>query len=287
MRSIALLANPGSGSGDAEAVAGLLREAGAEVSEFAVGAWKEAAQAGADRIAVAGGDGSIGCAAQAARRAGVPLAVIAVGTANDFARGAELPSDVEAACALAARGERLRPMELGSVGERAFVNVASVGLAPIAAEEAEGLKDRIGALAYPVGAAQAGVTADPVECVVRCDGDEVFGGEAWQVSVACMGAFGGGASLEADAGDGLLDLVVIEGSSRARLVKHAYGLRVGSVEGQKGVIDARCAEIELELRGEGAKLNVDGELVEASELTGEDGAIRFTAERAAFDLVVA
>lgn len=285
MTSIALLANPDSGDGAAERVADLLREGGAEVKPFPIGAWEEAALSGSDRIAVAGGDGSLGCAAAAAGKAGVPLAVIATGTANDFAAAAELPADLEAACGLAVAGKDLRSMELGRVGGRPFVNVASVGLAPIAAEEADGLKEQIGALAYPVGAAKAGATAHPVRCRVTCDGRELHDGEAWQVSVACMGAFGGGASLEADAGDGLLDLVVIEGSSRARLVKHAYGLRIGTVEGQKGVLDARCATVELTLRDEGDCLNVDGELVEATELE-VDGTIRFAAERDAFALVV-
>ncbi|MFN8149950.1 MAG: diacylglycerol kinase family protein [Solirubrobacterales bacterium] len=285
MASIALLANSGSGSGDADAVADLLRGHGAEVSEYEIGDWERAARPGAARIAVAGGDGSIGAAAAAAAAAGVPLAVIATGTANDFAGAAGLPADVEEACEIAARGERLRAMELGRAGGRPFVNVASAGLAPIAAEEADGLKEKLGALAYPVGAVGAGATAQPIDCVVSGDGEELFAGEAWQVSVACMGAFGGGASLEADAGDGLLDLVVIEGSGRARLVKHAFGLRVGSVEGQKGVIDARCARISVTIRDEAASLNVDGELVEAAELE-RDGEILFEAERAAFELVV-
>lgn len=285
MPSIALLANPGSGSGEARSVADLLREHGAEVSEHEIGDWETAARSGVERIAVAGGDGSLGSAAAAAAAAGVPLAVIATGTANDFAAAAGLPGGFEEACELAVRGERLRAMELGRAGGRPFVNVASAGLAPIAAEEADGLKEKLGALAYPVAAVGAGATAEPVDCVVGCEGGELFSGEAWQVSVACMGAFGGGASLEADARDGLLDLVVIEGSSRARLVKHAFGLRVGSVEGQKGVIDARCGRISLTLRGEGASLNVDGELVDAAELE-RDGEIIFEAERDAFELVV-
>jgi diacylglycerol kinase (ATP) len=286
MRSIVLLANPDSGDGGSARVAGLLREAGAEVTELPIGDWERAVEAGADRIAVAGGDGSIGCAAAAAGRAGVPLAVIATGTANDFAAAAGLPADVEAACTLAATGEELRAMELGRAGGRPFVNVASVGLAPTAAEEADGLKEKVGALAYPLGAAKAGATAEPVRCRVVCDGRELHDGEAWQVSIACLGAFGGGASFEADAGDGLLDLVVIEGSSRARLVKHAFGMRVGTVEGQKGVIDSRCGTVELTLEDEGECLNVDGELIEAAELD-EDGSIHFEAARDAFGLVVA
>lgn len=281
---IALLANTGSGSGDASEVAGMLRDAGAEVSEFEIDDPDAVSRTDAERVAVAGGDGSIGCAAAAAGAAGLPLAVIAAGTANDFARAAELPADLGSACELAARGTKLRPMELGRAGGRPFVNVAGVGLAPIAAEEADGLKEQLGALAYPLGAAKAAVTAEPVGCRVRCDGETIHEGGAWQVSVASMGAFGGGASLEADAADGLLDLVVIEGSSRARLVKHAYGLRVGSVEEQRGVRDARGAVVELELDDPDASLNVDGELVAAADLA-DDGVIRFTAKRAAFDLV--
>ena len=46
---------------------------------------------GPERIAVAGGDGTIGSVAELAGRLGVPLAVIPTGTANDFARAHELP----------------------------------------------------------------------------------------------------------------------------------------------------------------------------------------------------
>ncbi len=284
MRSIALLANPGSGAGRAEDAAELLREAGARVELFEIGDAERAAASGAERIAVAGGDGSVGTAAAAAAHAGLPIAVIAVGTANDFAAALELPTDIGEACRLAATGERRRRLELGRAGSRPFVNVASIGLSPAAADEAHGLKDRMGALAYPVGAVKAGVTAEPVGCEVACDGGTLYDGEAWQVSIACTGAFGGGASVEADATDGKLDVVVIDGGSRARLVKHAYGLRVGTVEGQKGVLDARCAAVTVRLAADEC-LNVDGEVVEASEL-GDGGMIEFRVDAAPFELIV-
>ena len=73
-------------------------------------------------------------------------------------------------------------------------------------------------------------------------------------------------------------------SDTARLAKHAYGLRVGAVEGQKGVIDERCSTIELRLEGE-ESLNVDGELIAAADLA-DAGVISFRAERDAFELIV-
>lgn len=285
MRSIALLANTKSGDGRAGHVERLLREAGANVESFEVSEPDRAAASGAERIVVAGGDGSIGRSAAEAARAGLPIAVVAVGTANDFAVMLGLPSDLHEACELAVHGEKRRRLELGRAGDLPFVNVASVGLSPEAAEHADELKERLGVVAYPIGAVKAGALADPVECEVRCDGSILHSGAAWQVSVACTGAFGGGASLETDTTDGKLDVVVIEGGSRSRLVKHAYGMRVGTVEGQRGVLDSRCSTVEIVLDAEEC-LNVDGELVEASDL-GADGVVRFRIESERFELVVA
>ena len=284
MATIALLVNRDSGDGGAERVETLLAAEGAEVTSFDVRDCDEAARSGAERLVVAGGDGSLGYAAAAAGAAGIPLAIVPAGTANDFAAHVGLPADLEDACRLAAAGTRTRSLELARVGKRPFVNVASVGLAPAAAEHAEGMKGRIGALAYPVGAIRAGLLAHPVRCRVTCDGRALHDGEAWQVSVASAGAFGGGASVEADASDGQLDVIVIEGSSRLRLAWHAYGLRIGRIEGQSGVIDRRCSTVGLKL-GDGECLNVDGELIEAGEL-GDAGAVSFSVEPAAFELIV-
>lgn len=281
---IALLINPDSGRGRANEVERLLRGHGARVESFPISEHDRAVASGPDRMAIAGGDGSIACVAEAAGRAGVPLAVIPTGTANDFATGAGTPAGVEAASELAVRGERRRSMEIGRAGERPFVNLTSVGLSPVAADHAHGLKRRLGALAYPLGAIRAGLTARPVACHVDADGRRRFDGEAWQVSVACTGAFGGGASLETDAEDGRVDLVVIEAGGRRRLVKHAYGMRAGTVERQRGVVSERCGRVELSLR-EGGRLNVDGELVDAAELA-EGDTIAFRAEADAFELIV-
>jgi diacylglycerol kinase (ATP) len=284
MPSLALLANTESGDGRAEEVEAFLRELGAEVATFPIEQRERALETGPDRIAVAGGDGSIAYVAACAARGGKPLAVIPTGTANDFASGVGLPKSVEEACALAVDGRELRSMELGWAGERPFVNLASAGLSPVAAEHADGLKGRLGALAYPLGAIRAGATARPLRCRVDCDEQPFFEGEAWQVSIACTGAFGGGASLETDAGDGRLDLVVIERGSRIRLVQRAYGMRAGRVERQRGVRDGRCDHAELSLPPS-KRLNVDGELVGAGEL-GRDGSIAFRADADAFRLVV-
>ncbi len=275
---IALLANPDSGSGEAGEVERKLREHGAAVTRFDLDHADDAAAAGPQRIVVAGGDGSVGCGAAAAARAGVPLGVVPVGTANDFARALDLPEDVDEAVAIAADGARTERLDLGRAGERPFVNAASAGLSPVAARNAHGLKSALGPLAYTVGALRAGLFADPIPARVKADGELVFDGDAWQVIVGLTGAFGGGAEVDADPADGLLDVVVIEARSRARLVAYGYGLRAGRVERQEGAITASGSRIEVEADG-ATGFNVDGELIEAA-------AIAFGAEPGAYDVVV-
>jgi YegS/Rv2252/BmrU family lipid kinase len=285
MRRLALISNPDSGSageGDAE---GALEAAGWELVRFSIEDAADAAEAGVERIVVAGGDGSIAPAAAAASSSGVPLAVIPAGTANDFADRIGLPGEIAGATELAAGGERTRRVDLAEVGGRPFVNAASLGLAPVAAEAAEELKESLGALAYSVGALQAAGSETPFECRVSADGEELYAGPAWQLTVGCTGAFGGGSRIEADADDGKLDWVVIEGGPRARLAKHALGMRTGRVESQKGVETGRHAELDV-TASDCEQLNVDGEIVATDALEGDRGQIRFAISGPAFELVI-
>jgi len=262
MRSVALLANPDSGSGDAHEVADRLREHGLEVREFALDDADDAVASKPDGLVVAGGDGSLACVAAPAARANLPLAVIPTGTANDFARELGIPREVGEACKLAAAVGRTRTLDVGRMDDRPFLNVASMGLPPAAARHAHGLKGLLGPFAYAVGALRAGLQSEAVECTVRCDGAEIHTGKAWQVTVACSGAFGGGSSIETDLTDRKLDIVVIKAGSRARLALHAYGLRRGGIGEQSGVTKVSCSHAEVEL-AKTRPWNVDGELVDS------------------------
>jgi diacylglycerol kinase (ATP) len=275
---IALLANPDSGTGEADDVAEAMRALGAGVGAFGLDQIDAALAAIPDRLAVAGGDGSLGPAAAAAARAELPFAVVPTGTANDFARAAGIPLDTDDAVRVAVLGQEARAFDIAHMDERPFLNAASLGLSPDAAEHASGLKKALGPVAYPAGALRAGLAADPVVCTVRCDGELLFQGQAWQVTVACSGAFGAGSSVSADPADGRLDVVAIEAGSRARLVRHAYGLRGGDLEGQPGVHSLRCASAEIELP-EDQTFNVDGELLES-------GTCRFEVETSAVSVIV-
>ena len=278
--TVALVANERAGSNEAARCAERLRAFGADVLRFGIDEIDDAAASGADRLVVAGGDGSIAPAAAAAGRAGIPLAVVPAGTANDFAQGLGLPTTISAACRLAVHGTKLRSMELGWMNdERPFVNVASAGLPVPAAERAGGWKDRLGPLAYAAGAVSAGISAKPLTCLVVCNGREVLAGEAWQVTVAASGAFGAGASIEeADPTDGALEVVAIEAGSRIGLVSLAYHLRRGTLTSHPRAYHLHCDHAEVQVP-DCTRFNVDGELVTA-------GDARFRAVKGAFRLVI-
>jgi diacylglycerol kinase (ATP) len=278
--TVALVANTRAGSSQAAQSAERLRAFGADVLRFDVEEMDDAAASGAERLVVAGGDGTIAVAAAAAGRAGIPLAVVPAGTANDFARRLGLPDGMAAACRLAVNGTKLRSMELGWMnGDRPFVNVAGAGLPAPAAERAGGLKNRLGPFAYAVGALSAAATAKPLTCLVVCDGRELLAGEAWQVTVAASGAFGAGASIEeADPTDGALEVVAIEAGSRAGLVSLAYHLRRGTLTRHPRAYHVHCDEAEVQVP-DGTRFNVDGELV-------TEGEARFKAVKGAFRLVI-
>ena len=280
MGRVALLTNPESGSGEAASVEQELRALGADLSLHPIQKPESALEDEPERIVVAGGDGSVGPAAAVASRARIPLAVVPVGTANDFARALGIPDDPAAACRIAAGGTRTRRIELGRMDERPFVNVASLGLPPAAAQRSGGLKRWLGALSYTVGAIRAGLTARPVTCRVA-DGDagELYSGPAWQATLACSGAFGGGSQVDADPADGLLDAVVVAAGSRVRLVALAYGLRAGGLARQRGVHSRRAASFEVEV-GPRTPFNVDGELCTRS------GLVEFTIDPHPVDVVV-
>jgi len=278
---LALIANAGSGGGlDPEALAGALRAHGAEVTVHPLEERRAVEAETPERVVVATGDGGIACGAEIAGRIGVPLAVIPAGTANDFARANQLPLDCAAAARLAATGTATRPLELGRLADGyPFVNVASAGLASVAARRAQPLKPRLGALAYAVGAVRAGLSGRPLPASARVDGVQVFAGAAWQVIVAVTGAFGGGSGLGvSDTDDGVLDLVVIPARGRVGLIRRAWGLRRHTIAEQQGVPHHRGRVVEVDLPAR-TEFNVDGEV-------RDHGMERMTVQARAFELVV-
>ena len=109
----------------------------------------------AGEIAVAfGGDGLIGAVAGALRHSDGVLGVLPGGRGNDFARSLSIPVDPVSACAVLTTGSTKR-LDLGCVGGRTFIGIASCGFDSVANRIANETKLVRGNLVYAYGAMRA------------------------------------------------------------------------------------------------------------------------------------
>jgi diacylglycerol kinase family enzyme/membrane-associated phospholipid phosphatase len=97
---------------------------------------------GAAVLGVAGGDGSVSAAVDAATATDVPLLVVPAGTLNHLAKDVGI-GDVDDAIA-AVRDGRVVVADLGEVDGRTFVNAASVGIYPHLVADRERWEDTVG-----------------------------------------------------------------------------------------------------------------------------------------------
>ena len=130
-----LFVNPKSGGGRASRarIAERARERGIEVVELAPGQdlralVDEAVASGADALAMAGGDGSLGIVAAAAEAHELPFVCVPTGTRNHFARDLGVdPDDPAAALDAFSDGVEGR-IDVGTVNGRLFLNCVSLGV---------------------------------------------------------------------------------------------------------------------------------------------------------------
>ena len=94
-----------------------------------VAAAKAALDAGAEVVVAAGGDGTVSAVASCIHGSNATLGVLPMGTLNHFARDLGIPTKLEEAVEVLARGVRVG-VDLGEVNGRIFVNNASLGVYP-------------------------------------------------------------------------------------------------------------------------------------------------------------
>jgi diacylglycerol kinase (ATP) len=235
-RRVLLVVNRKSRTGaeQLEAAEACLRAQGLEVIALGVDAPREipkAIQARASEIhlvALGGGDGTLNVACEAILDARLPFAILPLGTANDLARTLGIPSKLEDACAVAAKGLKYR-IDLGRANGKYFFNVASIGLSVTVARSIDSAtKRRWGPAGYALTVIRTLGKQRPFRARIRCDG-RVLVVHAIQVAVGNGRHYGGGMTVAADAAidDNLLHLYSISPLSLLRLLLLAPALRTG------------------------------------------------------------
>jgi diacylglycerol kinase (ATP) len=221
----------------------------------------KAAVARGMRLVIAwGGDGTINEVASALAFDEVPLGIIPAGSGNGLARELGVSRRPEQAIADALAAEP-RPLDMGEIEGRYFLNIAGIGFdAHIAAQFATAT--RRGFIGY------AGITARALGSYVPMRYRITSGGtqedvRAVLVSIANSPQFGNGARIApaARVDDGLLDLVVFEERSRFLTVCSVPRLFNGTVERIRGCRIRRITDVTIEADLPMA-FHVDGEPVQ-------------------------
>ncbi len=278
MRAFAII-NPTAGSGQAAKLspeaAGVLEAAwpGLVVSEthqtgHAAILAREAVAAGAERVVVCGGDGTIGEVVDGLLSAGGTLPAIGIvpaGTGADFVRTIGRPVSSAEAAARIVSGTPVRidagrvtyTTGHGGIGVRHFINAASLGVSGPTVRAVNARKRK--------GAGKAAFLAATVAELIRyrfqdvriaVDGAAPIEARVALVAIANGKSFGGGMKIAPDAApdDGLFDVVVVRAASKARLLLQLRRLYSGTHAGLPEVTILRARRVVVELVGRQAAI---------------------------------
>ena len=213
-----------------------------------------------DCIILGGGDGTLNAAAEALINAGLPLGVLPMGTANDFARTLGIPTTLPEACKVIVGGI-LHPIDVGGVNGKYFFNVASMGLSVQCARRLTGeVKRRWGVLGYAICARDALKATRTFSAQITCDGQKSRV-RSIQIAVGNGRYYGGGLAVAEHAAidDARLDLYSLRPQSIWSLMALIPSLRSGRHGQWEGVDMLHGQQIRIDT-DEPMRINTDGEV---------------------------
>jgi lipid kinase, YegS/Rv2252/BmrU family len=225
---VKLIYNPAAGRGRASRhhaeAENHLRALGAEVDVHAstspadmTKAAADASRGGFDRVVVCGGDGTLHLAVREFDLARGTLALVPLGSGDDFAKVLGIPRDVRAACELALRGTA-REVDVAIANDIRFLGVAGLGFdSEVARYANENVKFLRGSLVYLYAIIRVLPRFIPHRVTIDGARDE----EIMFATVGNSRQYGGGIRITPDAliDDRLLDLCIVHRTSRLQLLK--------------------------------------------------------------------
>jgi diacylglycerol kinase (ATP) len=255
-----------SGSGDAERLAA------------------EAAAEDYTHLVAVGGDGTLNevlnGACRGGRLGGMAFGVVPMGTGNDFARVLGVHDDLEHALATLIGGVE-RPVDLGSLNGRLFINASAGGFVAEVSEAASSqLKTLAGRLAYLIAGTGVLLEYEPATARVAChNGRAVARTETLHMFVVANARTIGGGHLvtpRASIDDGLLDVCLVHSTTTADFVALLAKISRGEHLDDEHVSYFQVPGADLEF-DRVVKVNTDGEVLETERCSYRvlKGAARF------------
>jgi lipid kinase YegS len=228
---------------------------------------REAAARGADAVVAVGGDGTVNEVVNGLNGTDVPLGIIPLGTANDFARQVGIPDDPDHAMDVILRRKPAR-VDTAELNGRRFLNVSTAGVpAEATAETPLEIKEQLGPLAYMITGVRKFARLRRYAARVTGPGFEL-NTKFLFAAVGNARSTGGGSRVtpRARVTDGLLDVCIIEHMPRHDFARLLLKLRHGEHVGEPGVHYIQLPRVTIAARRL-VSVNVDGEPLEARTLS--------------------
>ena len=275
---VVLVVNPASGGGTGARVIDEVRESLPRTEIVELGDDDDVEEAlrkavsRAEVLAVAGGDGTVSCAAGVAVEAGVPLAVFPGGTFNHFAK--DIGCDSVGKTVDAVRKGSVACVDLVCLNERHLViNTASIGAYPAFVQTREKLEHKIG---KPLAGLYSMLHTLRRDEPVRI----AYDNKTLQTSLFFVGnstylPSGFAPSRRTRMDDGLLDVRILETGRRFSRVRILASLALGRLERSPLYHEMRVPEFTLKSVDGPTTLAHDGEV--GTEVTEATFSVRYRA----------
>ena len=217
---------------------------------------KEALEAGVDVVIAAGGDGTVRCVAEVLAGTDVAMGLVPLGTGNLLARnlGIDLADPISAARDVLEGTETkidvIKAVVDHADHEQIFLVAAGLGYdASIMADTVDGLKDRVGWLAY-VESGIRNLPGKPVDARISIDGGKEIQRKVRSVMVGNCGKLMGGVEIFPGAviTDGIMDLLTLAPRGKFGWLAVIAGIfgRKSSANQSVQSLAGRTAEISLD-----------------------------------------
>ncbi|GAA5107402.1 diacylglycerol kinase [Alloalcanivorax gelatiniphagus] len=302
MRSLLVITNADAGTSDearlADALAVLREKASIEVAKTTNPGELDGVlhRAGGRTVVVAGGDGSLHAVVTALHKrhelADATLGLLPMGTGNDFARGNDIPLDIEDAARLVLDGQPRRVDLIVDETGNIVVNNVHVGVGAQASRKGHKWKGRLGAvgvgkvnlgkLGYPLGAVLSAFHPPSWRLRVELDGRVVNDVDrpVLMVAIGNGSNVGGGTELnpDADTEDGLLDVMISRSVEPLAKLGYAARLSRGEHDRRDDVTTLRGTSVKVS--GDEFWLSADG------EISGPERSRSWRLERAAYSMIL-
>jgi len=205
-----------------------------------------AASSGVARIVVIGGDGTVQEVASGIAGTEVGLGIVPAGSGNDFIKAFGIPEDIYQALEVAFLGQ-VRPIDVGLIGDRHFVNMVGIGFDALVAAENLKLKYLKGFVGYLYALAKVFLRYRSPHVRIESDGFS-FEGKVLLVAIGNGICCGGGFYLTPDAlpDDGEFDVCIIRDIPKARIAKDIGKVFKGTHTELEPVVMYRCKGLRIE-----------------------------------------